>query len=161
MKMMNSKRLLNLEFVDFLVVHSSATPVSMDIGVKEIDEWHRDKGWSGIGYHFVVRRNGDVQLGRPMNKQGAHVLRHNQNTLGICMIGGIDVEGDPENNFTDEQFKSLYVLVQLLSHFYFVENQMTEVPKVCGHRDFEGTKTLCPSFDVKTWWNDERKHKTI
>ena len=51
-----------------IIIHCSATKPSMDIGVKEINEWHLQRGWSGIGYHYVIRRNGDLETGRDLLK---------------------------------------------------------------------------------------------
>ena len=64
---------MNKDQVKHLVVHCAYTPSNMDIGADDIDRWHKEKGWSGCGYHQVIRRNGDVEDGRPMNKAGAHV----------------------------------------------------------------------------------------
>ena len=66
----------------YLVVHCSATPASRDIGAKEIDLMHRQKGWRCIGYHYVIRRDGRVEAGRPENEPGAHVEGHNGHSLG-------------------------------------------------------------------------------
>jgi N-acetylmuramoyl-L-alanine amidase len=85
---------------DLLVVHCAATKASMDIGAKEIRRWHKDRGWDDIGYHYVIRRNGDVEIGRPENAVGAHVAGKNSTSVGICLVGGIDDAGKPKANFT-------------------------------------------------------------
>jgi N-acetylmuramoyl-L-alanine amidase len=123
----------------------------MDIGREEIDRWHKDRGWRGIGYHYVIRRNGMVEIGRPLDEKGAHVTGHNHHTLGICLVGGIDSDGEPEENFTAEQYQSLEVLlIALVMHY--------GNPDVRGHRDFQGVSKACPSFDVRTWWADVRRN---
>jgi len=66
--------------IDTLILHCSATPPDMDIGVAEIDTWHKAQGWKRIGYHFVIRRNGIVERGRPLAQIGAHVEGHNRRT---------------------------------------------------------------------------------
>ena len=72
----------------------------MDIGVKEIRKWHVDENkWSDIGYHDVIRRNGAIETGRPLEKPGAHAKGHNQNAIGICLVGGKADDGGPEFNF--------------------------------------------------------------
>src|SRR5690606_114532 len=81
----NSNRFINL-----LVIHCAATTPLMDIGAKEIDVWHKQRGWSKIGYHFVIRRNGVIEKGRDISEVGAHVEGYNKNSIGICMVGGID-----------------------------------------------------------------------
>ena len=77
-----------------VIVHCSATPdyVARErgfnrFGASDINDWHKERGWSGIGYHYVVRRNGQIENGRPPEKIGAHARGHNDGTLGICYIG--------------------------------------------------------------------------
>jgi N-acetyl-anhydromuramyl-L-alanine amidase AmpD len=128
---------------DFIVVHCAATKASMDIGVREIRQWHVQKGWLDVGYHFVIRRNGTVEDGRPHDVVGAHVEGFNSRSIGICLAGGIDAKGNPENNFTPEQFNSLKLMLIA---------QMRTYPHatVVGHNDlFKGK--ACPSFKVSTW----------
>lgn len=130
---------------DYIVVHCAATKPSQDIGLAEIDRWHRAQGWNGAGYHFVIRRDGTTEFGRPENTIGAHVEGYNSTSVGICMVGGIaEADGKPEDNFTKEQMLTLLVLLKGLQKVY---------PKaiVQGHRDFPGVKKACPSFDVKKW----------
>lgn len=137
--------------IDTLILHCSATPPDMDIGVAEIDTWHKAQGWKRIGYHFVIRRNGTVERGRPLAQVGAHVEGHNRRTIGICLVGGVRDHGRHplvENNFTPAQWAALRALVvDLLGRF----------PKagVIGHRDVEPHKA-CPSFDVRAWLVRER-----
>jgi N-acetyl-anhydromuramyl-L-alanine amidase AmpD len=133
------------EDVKYLVVHCADTPPDMDIGAKEIDRWHRKRGFNGIGYHYVIRRDGTLESGRPLNIPGAHAKPHNRWSIGICLVGGRASEGtEPENNFTDKQRLTLSVLL---------EEFVRDHPKleVVGHRDLNPRKA-CPSFDVKSWW---------
>lgn len=128
---------------DFIVVHCAATKASMDIGVREIRQWHVQKGWLDIGYHFVIRRNGTVEDGRPHNVVGAHVEGFNSRSLGICLAGGIDDKGKPQENFTTEQYNSLKLLLLAQTRQY---PQAT----IVGHNDlFKGK--ACPSFKVSDW----------
>jgi N-acetylmuramoyl-L-alanine amidase len=132
--------------IDLIVIHCADTPANMDIGVKEIDRWHRQRGWLGIGYHYVIRRNGKVEYGRDLSKVGAHAEGFNAHSIGICMVGGCKMEGDkqvPENNFTPEQWATLEKLVLRL---------LIEYPKckVVGHNDLTDKKA-CPSFKVAQW----------
>jgi len=121
----------------------------MDVGAYEIDRWHRQKGYFRIGYHFVIRRDGTIEKGRALDEIGAHVQGYNNKSIGICMVGGTDPQGRPENNFTPEQFDKLKFLLQALTADY---------PKaiVQGHRDFPGVKKDCPCFDVKKWWEENK-----
>jgi N-acetyl-anhydromuramyl-L-alanine amidase AmpD len=132
--------------IDFLVVHCAATKPKMDVGAKEIRQWHLDKGWADIGYHYVIRRSGEVEKGRLDEIPGAHVAGHNKNSIGICLVGGIDDDGHPEPNFTQEQFTALDLLLDEL----VVEYDLTE-DAILGHRDFPGVGKACPSFDVRKW----------
>lgn len=131
------------------VIHSSATPANMDIGVHEIRSWHIKKGYIDIGYHIIVRRNGEVEFGRPIDTQGAHSVPVNKNSVGICLVGGADSNGEPENNFTEDQFETLKYLVEALD---IVFGKLIWV----GHRDVNKTPTACPSFNAKKWIKDNR-----
>lgn len=138
---------LKEQAVKFLVVHCSATPPKVYVDRNVIDRWHREKGWLGIGYHFVIKRDGTVETGRALNEIGAHVEGHNHESIGICMAGGVDASGKPEANFTDEQYVSLArTLTELLKTYTHAA--------ICGHRDFPGVTKACPSFDVGKWWHE-------
>lgn len=127
-----------------IIVHCSATKRGQDIGVKEIRKLHvKMNGWSDIGYHFVIRRNGQIEKGRPVEIIGAHCKGHNANSIGICLVGGIDNSGKPENNFTDAQFLSLRSLaLKLKSEF--------PILYIYGHNEF--ANKACPCFDVKKFF---------
>lgn len=141
--------------INLIVVHCSATPPSMDIGADEIRDWHVNTNkWSDIGYHFVIRRSGQIQTGRPLTRPGAHTKGYNTNSIGICLVGGVDDSGNPEDNFTPEQFNSLLFK---LAEF---EDEYPEA-EILGHRDLspdvnhDGVVTKdewvkdCPCFDVR------------
>lgn len=128
---------------DFIAIHCSAT-ATQDFSAADIDRWHRKEGWACIGYHYVIKRDGTLEEGRQEQQIGAHVSGHNVNSLGICMVGGVNKEGKATNNFTDEQWKTLK---QLLVHLKVKYPQAI----VQGHRDFPNVKKDCPSFDTKAW----------
>lgn len=131
---------------DYIAIHCAATRPSQDIGAVEIDRMHRQRGFKCIGYHYVIRRNGKIELGRPQNQIGAHVEGFNSTSVGICMVGGVS-EKDinvPEENFTDAQWLSLKATLQALKKDY-------PKARIQGHRDFPKVAKACPSFDVKTW----------
>ncbi len=133
------------KWTDWIVVHCSATPASMDIGVDRIDSWHRDRGWSGCGYHYVIRRDGTVECGRELYSTGAHVRGHNHHALGICLVGGVAEDGGPEDNFTPGQYEALApLLYQLVKLFPDAD--------VTGHRNFPNVNKACPCFDAASWW---------
>ncbi len=128
-----------------IVLHCSATRAVLDVGVKEIRQWHKDRGWADIGYHFVIRRDGRVEKGRPRDEVGAHVANHNSNTVGVCLVGGVANDSlTPEDNFTKAQWASLKVVVAELLKVY---------PKatILGHRDFPKVAKACPCFEAKAW----------
>lgn len=135
--------------VRYLVVHCSATPPDMDIGAKEIDLWHRQRGFFEIGYHAVIRRDGSVELGRPVDKPGAHAKGWNNLSLGVCLVGGVKSlpEAEPENNFTRMQFASL---ADVLSAW----KKDWPLAEIVGHRDLPSPHArlkACPSFDAGEW----------
>jgi len=132
--------------VRYLVVHCAATPAKMDIGAKEIDRWHRERGFFSLGYHYVIRRNGTIEDGRPLDQPGAHVRQYNSVSLGVCLVGGVDKggpEGKPEANFTPEQ---IYMLRIVLDEW----KAKWPNAEIVGHRDLDAGKA-CPSFNVKKW----------
>ena len=131
---------------DFIVIHCSATSEKQNFGAADIDKWHRSKGWACIGYHYVIKRDGTLEVGRKESQVGAHVADWNSVSLGICLIGGIDAD-DPtkaEDNYTPEQWTSLIKLLKDLKTRY-------PKAKIQGHRDFPKVAKACPCFDVKTW----------
>lgn len=130
----------------YIVVHHSATKRSQDIGVKEIRQWHKAKGWSDIGYHYVIRRNGILETGRTLDQAGAHVQGHNHHSIGICLVGGLSDDGkDAEYNYTADQISTL---IKILRN----ANAAFPSAEIVGHRDLDRKKPECPAFDVKTWW---------
>lgn len=134
--------------ITFIVVHCSATDDGSDIGVEEIRDMHLKRGFDDIGYHFVVRRTGMIEVGRPEDKIGAHVEGHNSNSVGVCLIGGVEADDKlrAEFNYTRSQMRALERLLTDLTAKY---------PKaeVLGHKDFPSVAKACPCFDVRAWWN--------
>lgn len=136
---------------DLIVVHSSATTSSMDIGVNEITRWHLDRGFTTIGYHVVIRRSGSIEYGRPLDVQGAHAKGFNHRSIGVCLVGGVNSNREAESNFTDEQFSSLERVLTALQGLF-------PHTTVVGHRDLPVSSTKCPSFPVMRWWHKTRKY---
>jgi N-acetylmuramoyl-L-alanine amidase len=136
-----------------ITIHCSASRPSQNWGAAEIDRMHRAQGWLCIGYHYVIRRDGVIEEGRPVAAEGSHCRDggRNRTNIGICLIGGISEKplshkpgwpwngSDSECNFTPAQMKSLHALV-------------TQLDLPCeGHRDVAGVTKACPSFDVHHW----------
>lgn len=130
--------------INWLVIHTAATRPGMDVGVKEIRAWHKMRGFDTIGYHYVIRRDGRVEKGRADSHVGAHVSGHNSDSLGICLVGGVNDNLEPENNYTEAQWKSLEILLRGLAQKY-------PNAYVTGHRDFPGVNKACPCFDAEPW----------
>lgn len=143
--------------VRLLVVHCSATPAARDIGVAQIRAMHRQRGFNDAGYHYVVRRGGAVEKGRPETVMGAHVQGHNDGSIGICLVGGVKPDMTAETNFTPAQFEALETLLRELKARY-------PKARICGHRDLSPDRNGngkvekgewvkdCPTFDVAAWW---------
>lgn len=139
-----------------IVIHCSASQATQDIGVREIRSWHLARGFGDIGYAIVIRRSGIVELGRSLTAVGAHVKGRNHDTVGVCLVGGLDYQGRPENNFTAAQFAALAQVVRFLKAIW-------PAADVCGHRDLspdvnhDGEITsidwlkACPCFEVREW----------
>ncbi|QFR42360.1 lysozyme [Pantoea phage vB_PagP-SK1] len=125
-----------------LIVHCAATPPSMNIGLREIRQWHKEKGWLDVGYHFIIRRDGTIEDGRDVGAIGAHCEGKNYTSVGVCLVGGVDAAGKPQANFTPQQMQALKDVLAGLK---------VEYPEatVHGHREFAAK--ACPSFDVQRW----------
>ena len=135
--------------IDKIIIHCSATYNHMDVGAEWIDKLHKSFGWKGIGYHFVIRRDGSLELGRDISAVGSHAKGHNASSIGVCWIGGLSDEGRPEDNRTHHQKKAMLSLVNKLLVLY-------PEAEVLGHRDLPGVSKACPCFDVKSWLEDAR-----
>lgn len=130
--------------IDTLFVHCAATAEGKDYTVADIRAWHFARGFSDIGYHYVVYRDGSIQLGRPVGQVGAHVENHNTGSIGICYVGGVTKDGKTaKDTRTPEQRSSLLWLAKQLITKH-------RIKRVRGHN--EVAAKACPSFIVK---NDE------
>ena len=144
--------------IEHIIIHCSASPNGDDRVTRDvIDRWHRERGWNGIGYHWVIECDGGVAEGRPESVVGAHVEGQNSNSIGVCMVG--------TDRFSEAQWVALTALVDDLESRY-------PSADVKGHRDYspdlngdgiiqprEWMKT-CPGFDVKDWLDAGKNPKT-
>lgn len=131
---------VNKRTIKELIVHCSATPEGKDYSVNTIRQWHLQRGFSDIGYHYVIYRDGSIHTGRDESIIGAHCTGHNANSIGVCYIGGCASDGKtPKDTRTTEQKQSLVKLLKELK---------TKYPQasIHGHRDF--SSKACPSFDA-------------
>lgn len=125
--------------IDKIIIHCSDTYHDMDIGVKEITKWHKAKKFRTIGYHYVIRRDGVLETGRPEKETGAHVKGLNKNSIGVCFVGGKEGHGKQADNFTIPQMQIGRMLMQDFKRDY---------PGVTFHGHNEFSKKACPVFDI-------------
>lgn len=137
-----------------IIVHCSATPEGKAYTVEDIRKWHKQQGWSDIGYHYVVELDGSVRPGRNVDISGAHCEGHNAKSIGICYVGGLENKpGVPtpkqkaKDTRTDAQKAALLALLMDLRKLY-------PKARIVGHRDYDTKGKECPSFDAK---NEYRK----
>lgn len=148
--------------IDTIIIHCSGTKAWQDFSAADIDRWHRNRGFDSIGYHYIIRLNGKIEKGRDVSLAGAHCISWNERSIGICYVGGLDVNGNSTDTRTKAQKRVMYELVQELEREY-------QIIRVMGHRDaspdlngngmiepFEFIKS-CPCFDVKDFLHTGRE----
>tara|TARA_R110002020_G_scaffold389000_1_gene599658 strand:+ start:169 stop:594 length:426 start_codon:yes stop_codon:yes gene_type:complete len=128
-----------------VILHCSATPEGREVSVETIREWHTDppprgRGWSDIGYHYVIHLNGKIELGRPIEVQGAHTSGENEDSIGICYIGGVNAANEPKDTMTVLQ---AIAFVDIVKSLRLIFGKLS----IHGHNEFS-TKA-CPSFSVE------------
>ena len=124
-----------------IVIHCSATKEGKDFSAFDIHKWHKERGFNGIGYHFVIYRDGSIHKGRPIEQVGAHTTGQNAHSIGICLIGGCAADGKtPKDTRTEAQRAALIQLVSELKASY-------PSATVHGHNEFAAK--ACPSFNVQ------------
>ncbi|MEL3904441.1 MAG: N-acetylmuramoyl-L-alanine amidase [Treponemataceae bacterium] len=126
--------------IDKIIIHCTATPSGRVVTVKDVDAWHRQRGFQGIGYHFLIGLNGEIWKGRPIGNIGAHTLGQNSRSIGVCYVGGLDLNGKARDTRTPAQKDSLLKLLKSLK---------SQFPRatIHGHREFAAKD--CPCFDAK------------
>ena len=127
--------------IDKIILHCAATKEGRDIKTETIKSWHvKGNGWSDIGYHYVIELDGTVKKGRPIYRSGAHTKGHNTGSIGVCYIGGIDIEKKPKDTRTEAQRNAMDELINEL---------LVEYPNATIHGHNEFSAKSCPSFDVQ------------
>lgn len=145
--------------IDKIILHCTAT--KGDVSASTVRTWHLERGWRDIGYHFLIRTDGRVEVGRPIDEIGAHVKNHNKTTIGIAYAGGLDADGTPRDTRTEEQTAAMVILCMSLMV------TIPEIVSVHGHNEF--SSKACPCFDVadEFWyinnepWRDLGLHETL
>jgi N-acetylmuramoyl-L-alanine amidase len=130
--------------IKYIAIHCAATKPSMTVDIERVRGWHLKRGFSDVGYHFYIRQDGRIELGRPIEKTGAHVKGFNSVSIGICYEGGVDEQMRATDTRTVKQIDTMYILLKVLGSLY-------PKAKIQGHKDFPGVNKACPSFDVKEW----------
>lgn len=145
--------------IDLILVHCTATPEGKDYTVDQIREWHtapkpKGQGWSDIGYHYIIYRDGSVHLGRDVDIVGAHCEGYNSNSIGIVYVGGLEnIPGVPldklpiKDTRTEAQKLALLDLLVKLRALY-------PNAKIAGHRNYDTKGKQCPSFDARNEYRD-------
>ena len=153
--------------VRWIVLHYSATYIENDTTIEHIDEMHRARGFREVGYHWYVRKDGKVFMGRDLSQPGrfevgAHSQGENSASIGICYEGGLTKATGPNvglNTMTKAQEKSIIDLIDKM------QERFPGTQLVRGHRDMPGAATQCPGFDVTAWWDkvltDRQKPKGL
>ena len=134
------------------IIHTAATPGSWADGksvnemVAEIDRWHKDRGWKGIGYHRVIAPDGSIGVGRSLYEIGAHVKERNRGTIGICLI---PAKGAINRATTMGRFDDWYTPAQkaALQSYLSELAELMELKWVTGHNAY--APKLCPGFWVE------------
>ena len=127
--------------ITLIVIHCSAVRPDQTSSAAQIDTWHRQRGFHlGIGYHYVIRRNGEIEAGRPEYLVGAHCKDHNAHSIGVCYEGELNARGQPADTRTEAQKKTLLSLLRALKVDY-------PDALIVGHHDLNPLKA-CPCFDA-------------
>ena len=137
--------------VRYIVVHYSATPIEKSFTAADIDRMHKQRGFSKIGYHKFIRRDGTVENGRRMGETdfelGAHVAGSNTLSLGICFEGGV-TQAHPNVGRDTRTVMQTQALIAVIDEM----KRKCPQAKVVGHYQMPGAATQCPGFDAAAWW---------
>jgi N-acetylmuramoyl-L-alanine amidase len=135
--------------IDKIFIHCSATPEGRDIKMETIKSWHvKGRGWRDIGYHFVIELDGMLRPGRRMEQMGAGVKGHNEHSIHVCYVGGLDKNKKAKDTRTEAQRETLNTIIGGL---------LKEYPDASVHGHNEFAKKACPSFDVQKEFGKPKK----
>lgn len=128
-----------------IILHCEATPEGKDFTVEQVDKWHRDRGFTMIGYQYCIRRDGTIDRGRPEDTVGAHCTDHNSISVGISYVGGCAATKNANGKYpskdtrTEEQKQAMYELVEYLMNKYKLTDSAI-------HCHYEFANKNCPAF---------------
>lgn len=121
-------------FTDMIVLHHTGGGSDIDASTEQIHQWHRNQGWSGIGYHYVIRKNGDVESGRPEWAMGSHAYGENHHTIGIHVSGDF--------TFAFPTAAQIFACAELIADLCKDYDIPIDRDHIVGHRDLMATD--CP-----------------
>ena len=136
---------------EMIVIHHAGFPdADKDSSAEDIHKFHQEvNGWAGIGYHYVIRKDGTIEQGRKPLAVGAHAYHHNKNSVGICVAGNFDI-GKPNR----EQMDSLKLLTAWLCQRYKLNPMKKGV--IVGHRNLNDTN--CPGDNLYPKLDEIRRY---
>lgn len=129
-----------------IIVHCTATPEGRDFSVAQITEMHKARGFSTIGYHFLIGINGEVRNGRPVEQVGAHVQGHNATSIGVSYVGGLTSDGKKAK---DTRTNNQKLALEQIIHDLLVK--YPTITKVAGHRDYSPDLNHNGSIEPAEW----------
>lgn len=137
--------------ISLIVLHCSATRVTQSFTIEQLEACHKARGYSSVGYHYYITRDGTLYPCRPENEVGAHALHFNKNSIGICYEGGLDAKGRPADTRTEAQKITMEELLRSLC---------VDFPdaEILGHCDLPGVRKACPCFDTRKWLKEIHFH---
>lgn len=138
-----------LATMHIIMLHTTATPLGMEVTVDDIRRWHRARGFSDVGYNFIVSTDGSVHKGRPLDRAGAHAVGYNRTAVGIAYVGGLDDEGRPSDTRTPQQKQAMLALIAAL------RRRFPQLTRLMGHNQVAAK--ACPCFRV----DEEEAFRTI
>lgn len=121
-----------------IVIHHTGNPTDDDLSAEQLHRSHQNLGWAGVGYHFIVRKDGSIELGRPVECVGAHAEGFNYCSIGIHICGNFDL-AEP----TEAQINALPMLIADICDAYGL---IASADIVVGHRDLMAT--ACPGNNL-------------
>lgn len=145
--------------IDSIVIHCSATRENTDYSFDRLKSDHKKRGFRTAGYHYYIKRDGQIFKGRQLDEIGAHAKGHNRFSVGICYEGGLDKNGKPEDTRTEEQKGAILDVINTIMTATQDDFQRG-VKQILGHRDLSEDKNKngkidswermkeCPCFDA-------------
>lgn len=127
--------------INKIILHCSATKEEQVYTVEDIRRWHIARGFSDVGYHYIIYLDGSVHNGRPIERVGAHCTGQNKDSIGICYVGGLASNNKPKDTRTESQKEALVKLVKKLMAEYGLQSS-----DVYCHNEFAAK--ACPCFSI-------------